>query len=388
MSWSYRGSSFRPIWLAALLTGFVVFLTTCPPFHLWQSASRLSSSHRLPYWTTAQATSLTSEEQSNIDIYTRANQATVNITSTVLKRSWFLELMPSEASGSGFLIDPEGRILTNHHVIRGNAPQVEVTLSDKSRYKADVLAVDEANDLALLRIHADRDLPSLALGQSDNLQVGQKVLAIGNPFGLEGTLTTGVISSLGRSIRDGESFLEDLIQTDAAINPGNSGGPLLDSAGSVIGVNTAIIGPGNIGIGFAMPISRAAPLLEYERTGGKARQASHPGFRTLFLSGRIVRTLNLPGEAGYLVTEIVSGSAAAQAGLRGAQREIALGNYLIPWGGDFITHVDGRDVSHRRVLSQVLALKHGDDSLTLTIIRDGESQTVEVVLQEKSIRWL
>ena len=382
-----RQIGFRPLWLAALVTALFVVWTSSAPWAPWR-ATPISFEAPSRYWTEAQATGLMAEEQSNIDIYTRANQATVNITSTVLKRGWFLDLMPSEASGSGFLIDPEGRILTNHHVIRGNAPQIEVTLSDKSRHKAEVLAVDEGNDLALLRIRADGDLPSLKLGQSDSLKVGQKVLAIGNPFGLEGTLTTGVISSLGRSIREGESFLEDLIQTDAAINPGNSGGPLLDSAGNVIGVNTAIVGPTNIGIGFAMPISRAVPLLEYERTGGKARQPNHPGFRTLFLSERFVRALDLPGRSGYLVTEIVRGSASAQAGLRGAQREIALGNYLIPWGGDFITHVDGREVTHRRVLSQVLSLKHGGDSLGLTIIRDGRQQTVAIELQSKTTRWL
>ncbi len=381
-----RPIAFRPLWLAAIIAAVFVLWTTSRGVP-WRPAPS-SPDYPSPYWTEAQATGLTAEEQSNIEIYTRANEATVNITSTVLKRGWFLELQPSAASGSGFLIDGEGRILTNHHVIGGNAPQIEVTLSDKSRHKAEVLAVDEANDLALIRIRADLDLPSLQLGQSDNLKVGQKVLAIGNPFGLEGTLTTGIISSLGRSIRDGESFLEDMIQTDAAINPGNSGGPLLDSAGNVIGVNTAIIGRANVGIGFAMPISRAVPLLEYERTGGKARQASHPGFRTLFLSGRFLRALDLPGESGYLVAEIAGGSAAAQAGLRGAQREVVLGNYLIPWGGDFITHVDGREVAHRRVLSQVLSLKHGGDTLQLTVIRDGEKQTIEIELQSKNTRWL
>ena len=388
MSSGHRRIGFRPIWLAALITAVFVFWTTSPPRAPWRPAPSSAPDYPSRYWTEAQATGLTPEEQSNIDIYTRANNATVNITSTVLKRSWFLELQPSEASGSGFLIDAEGRILTNYHVIRGNAPQIEVTLTDKSRHKAEVLAVDEANDLALIRIRVERHLPSLALGQSDNLKVGQKVLAIGNPFGLEGTLTTGIISSLGRSIRDGESFLEDMIQTDAAINPGNSGGPLLDSAGNVIGVNTAIVGRASVGIGFAMPISRAVPLLEYERTGGKARQPSHPGFRTLFLSGRFVRALDLPGESGYLVTDIARGSAAAEAGLRGAQREIILGNYAIPWGGDFITHVDGREVTHRRVLSQVISLKHGGDSLRLTIIRDGERQTIDIELQSKTTRWL
>ena len=352
---------FRPLWLAALLTAAFVVWTTSPD---WSPLISPHISNSSQFWTEVRSSGLTQEELSTIEIYNRANEATVNITSTVLKRGWFFEVYPDEASGSGFLIDAEGRILTNHHVIKGNAPQIEVTLVDKSRHRAEVLAVDQPNDLALIRINAGRELPSLTLGQSSNLKVGQKVLAIGNPFGLEGTLTTGVISSVGRSIRDRQSVLEDMIQTDAAINPGNSGGPLLDSNGNVIGVNTAIYGPGgNIGIGFAMPISRAIPLLEYERTGGKALQPKHPGMRTLFLSGRILRALGLPGEAGLLVTEVARGSAAAEAGLRPAQREVVVGNYLIPWGGDFITRIDGREVTNRSFLNQVLSLKHGGDTL-------------------------
>ena len=377
--------SFRPLWLAALLTAAFVVWTASPD---WSPLRWLRTADSAQFWTEVESAGLTQEELSTIEIYDRANQATVNITSTVLQRGWFFEVYPNEASGSGFLIDDEGRILTNYHVIKGNAPQIEVTLVDKSRHEAEILAVDETNDLALIRIRAERDLPSLNLGQSTNLKVGQKVLAIGNPFGLEGTLTTGVISSVGRSIKDRTSVLEDMIQTDAAINPGNSGGPLLDSNGNVIGVNTAIYGPGgNIGIGFAMPINRAIPLLEYERTGGNAVQPKHPGIRTLFLSGRIMQALDLPGEAGLLVAEVARGSAAAEAGLRPAQREVVVGNYLIPWGGDFITKIDGRDVTNRSFLNQVLSLKHGGDTIGLTIIRDGKEMEVEMTLQSAP-KWL
>ena len=376
---------FRPLWLAALLTAAFVLWTTSSD---WSPLISPHISNSSQFWTEVRSSGLTQEELSTIEIYNRANEATVNITSTVLKRGWFFEVFPDEASGSGFLIDADGRILTNHHVIKGNAPQIEVTLVDKSRHRAEVLAVDQPNDLALIRIQAGRELQSLTLGQSGNLKVGQKVLAIGNPFGLEGTLTTGVISSVGRSIRDRQSVLEDMIQTDAAINPGNSGGPLLDSSGNVIGVNTAIYGPGgNIGIGFAMPISRAIPLLEYERTGGKALQPKHPGMRTLFLSGRIVRALDLPGDAGLLVTEVARGSAAAEAGLRPAQREVVVGNYLIPWGGDFITRIDGREVTNRSFLNQVLSLKHGGDTLLLTVIRDDQEAEVEITLKSAP-KWL
>ena len=307
----------RPFWLAAIVAVAFVLGTTSPD---WMRPDR-DTVAPAPFWTEAQSTGLTQEERSNIDIYNRASPATVNITSTVLKRGWFFEMYPAEESGSGFLVDAEGRILTNHHVIKGDAPQLEVTLADKSRHKAEVLATDEANDLALIQIKTDEPLEYLTLGHSDNLEVGQKVLAIGNPFGLEGTLTTGVISSLDRSIRTRDGVLETMIQTDAAINPGNSGGPLLDSSGNVIGVNTAIYGPGgSIGIGFAMPIGRAKPLLEYIASGGKSRQPQPIGLRHMFLPDRAAEALHLPS-AGLLVTEVRSDSAAHEAGLRGATRE-------------------------------------------------------------------
>jgi len=191
---------------------------------------RTSSPLTAPFWTEAQSVERTADERMNIDIYNRSYPATVNITSTVLQRGWFFEIYPNRESGSGFLIDGEGRILTNHHVIRGNASSIEVTLpgddDGSERYEAEVLAVDEMNDLALIQIDADRELPFLPLGSSDDLQVGQKVLAIGNPFGLEGTLTTGIISSLDRSLeaKNGR-MIRGVIQTDASINPGNSAAP-------------------------------------------------------------------------------------------------------------------------------------------------------------------
>ena len=378
-----RRSRLRPFWLAALLVAAFILGTTSPD---WMRLAPDPVPSPTPFWTQAQSTSLTQEERSNIDIYNRASPATVNITSTVLKRGWFFEMYPVEESGSGFLMDEEGRILTNYHVIKGDAPQLEVTLADESRHKAEVLATDEANDLALIRIDSDQPLDYLTLGDSDNLEVGQKVLAIGNPFGLEGTLTTGVISSLGRSIRSRDGVLEDMIQTDAAINPGNSGGPLLDSSGNVIGVNTAIYGPGgNIGIGFAMPIGRAKPLLEYIATGGKSRQPQPIGLRHMFLPDRVAEALDLPG-SGLLVTEVRRGSAAHEAGLRGATREVVLGNYVIPWGGDFIVEVEGRKVTQRRALSQVMSLKQGDDTVRLKVIRDGDAVDVSVALKSAPAR--
>ena len=375
-------TTWRPFWLAALLTAAFVAWTMSPRWHRPAGAPLPPSD---PFWTEAESAGLTPDEQSNIEIYNRASTATVNITSTVLSRDWFFDVYPRKESGSGFIIDAEGRILTNHHVIGGNAPQIEVTLlDDERRYPANVLAFDEANDLALIQIKPERDLPHLTLGDSEHLKVGQKVLAIGNPFGLDGTLTTGVISSLGRTIRDNESLLEDMIQTDAAINPGNSGGPLLDSSGNVIGVNTAIFGPGsNIGIGFAMPISRAKPLLRYVLSDGTAHRPEHPGIETAFIPTRLARALELP-LSGLLILSVRGGTASAEADLQGARREIAVGNYRIPWGGDFIIEVDGRKVTHKRVLSQAMSLKQGGDTLQLKIMRDGQQLDVTVTLRSAS----
>ena len=186
----------------------------------------------------AQSASLSSDETNNIDIYKDSHTAVVNITSTVYRRNWFLEIIPQQGTGSGFLVDDTGRILTNNHVISG-ASDVEVTLADQSKYRARVLTRDVGNDVALLKIAPRKKLPFLRLGDSDPLLVGQKVLAIGNPFGLEGTLTTGIISSLGRDLRDESGrTLERMIQTDAAINPGNSGGGLYDKQGRLIAINT------------------------------------------------------------------------------------------------------------------------------------------------------
>jgi hypothetical protein len=218
-----------------------------------------------------------------------------------------------------------------------------------------LLSRDEANDLALLQITPRTKLPSLHLGDSDGLQVGQKVLAIGNPFGLEGTLTTGIVSSLGRSIRgENERTLEGLIQTDAAINPGNSGGPLLDSAGNVVGINTAILGPngGNIGIGFAMPINRAKLMLDDFQAGRKRPKL---GVSVVPISGDYADALKLPTQGGLLIQEVDPDSPAARAGLRGGRQEVQIGNAQVLVGGDLIMSIDGKPVERDDAISRALA---------------------------------
>jgi len=248
---------FRTVFIALALVGAFVYFTTSPSSPLRR--------YNGPLWSgpaVAHSAGLGGDEVNNIEIYKAAKDSVAYITSTVYQQSFFFEMVPTRALGSGFLISPDGRILTNNHVISGSS-KIEVRFSDGSRYTAKVLVADRADDLAMIQIDPKKKVPFLKLGDSDGLQVGQKVLAIGNPFGFSGTLTTGVVSSLGREIRNENSTLEGLVQTDAAINEGNSGGPLLDSQGNVIGINTAILAPsgGNIGIGFAMPINRAKAML-------------------------------------------------------------------------------------------------------------------------------
>jgi putative serine protease PepD len=332
----------------------------------------------------AHSAGLGSDETNNIEIYHSSHAAVVNITSTVYRRNWFLEIVPQQGTGSGFLVDETGRILTNNHVVAG-AEELEVTLTDQSKYHAKVLARDQANDVALIQIVPRKKLSLLRLGDSDGLQVGQKVLAIGNPFGLEGTLTTGVISSLGRSLRDESSrTLENMIQTDAAINPGNSGGPLLDSHGNVIGINTAIYGPGsNIGIGFALPINRAKVMLNEYAASGKFAPP-RLGVSVMYVTGELAEALQLPAEGGLLIVNVDPGSPAAQAGLRGPSRTAVVGMYEVPVGGDLIMNVDNRAVESRDALTRALNRHRPGETLDLTVFRGGRAVKVQVKLGEGS----
>lgn len=329
---------------------------------------------------TVQSAGLTSDEINNIDIYKTAHLATVNITSTVYQRTFFFDVYPSKDTGSGFFIDGDGRILTNNHVI-ADASRIEVTLPDQSHYRARLLDRDPVNDLALLKIAPQKGLPFLRLGDSDSVQVGQKVLAIGNPFGLDGTLTTGIVSSLGRNIQgDNGRQLEGLLQTDAAINPGNSGGPLLDSHGLVVAINTAIYGPsGNIGIGFAMPINRAKVMLSDFQTG-RTYQPPSLGVRTVYIAGQYAEAIDLPAKGGLLILEVVPGSAAEDAGLHGGNRTVIIGNYELTVGGDLITAIDGKAVERQDDLSRAMSRKRAGDALSLTIIRAGHTRVVKVTL--------
>jgi S1-C subfamily serine protease len=367
---------------ALLVSGFLL-ITSKTDWGQRQILQPVASS--VPLWSgplSTHATGLSSDETNNIDIYKSSHLATVNITSTIYRRTIFMEIYPSKDQGSGFLISSDGKILTNNHVV-ADERQLEVTLSDQSRYKARLLSRDEANDLALLQITPRSKLPTLHLGDSDGLQVGQKVLAIGNPFGLEGTLTTGIVSSLGRSIRgENDRTLEGLIQTDAAINPGNSGGPLLDSAGNVVGINTAILGPngGNVGIGFAMPINRAKLMLDDFQAGRKRPKL---GVSVVPISGDYAEALRLPTQGGLLIQEVDPDSAAAHAGLRGGRQEVQIGNAQLLVGGDLIMSIDGKPVDRDDAISRALAGKRTGDTLDVTVFRNGKTMSVRIRLGDE-----
>jgi S1-C subfamily serine protease len=377
----------RTLFIAALFVGaFVLYSSRAgwppgeSPVTDGSTAGSNNSAWSAP--TVAHSAGLSADEVNSIDIYKAADASVVYITSTVYQDDFFFGVRESQGIGSGFIITVDGQILTNNHVVSGSS-ELEVTLPDKTRFKAQIITRNPSDDLALIKIDPKgRKLPVLKLGDSDALQVGQKVLAIGNPFGLSGTLTTGVVSALGRTIRgERQNPLEGMIQTDASINSGNSGGPLLDSQGNVIGINTAIYGPngGSVGIGFAMPINRAKRLLDDFKSGLRPAQPAI-GITTQLFSGDWARELDYPESGGLLILSVYQRSPAARAGLRGADRRVRVGNYAIPVGGDFITHVEGKPVKGDDDIVRAATSKHAGESLELTIIRGGRSMKISVNL--------
>jgi S1-C subfamily serine protease len=380
----------RALLMTLLLVGAFWLITSRGDWSVERVLRPISSGGKL--WSdpvTAHGAGFGADEQNNIDIYKTAHLATVNITSVVYQRDMFFQVFPVKGMGSGFIINEDGEIVTNKHVIAGSN-KIQVTLSDQKQYAAEVLGIDSRDDLAILKIDAGRKLPSLPLGDSDKVQVGQKVLAIGNPFGLGGTLTTGIVSSLGRSLENEDGVpMDGLIQTDAAINPGNSGGPLLDSGGSVIGVNTAIYGSqtasgqaGSIGIGFAMPIVRVKAMLEeFRATGHISRAVLGVGQAVYIPEGwQYTDALNLPSSGGLLIQQVEEGSPAAVAGLHGASRVVNFGFNRLGIGGDLIVAIDGKPVDGQDTLTKTMAQKRAGEMLALTIYRDGRTMKMNIKL--------
>jgi S1-C subfamily serine protease len=324
---------------------------------------------------------LDSEEQNNISVYRKNIPSVVNVTSRVMTFDFFYGLVPQDGQGSGFVIDKDGHILTNYHVI-ADARQVEVTLHNRKKYKATVVGTDQAHDLAVIQIKAPDVVPAV-LGDSRNLQVGQKVYAIGNPFGLAGTMTRGIVSSI-RPVREPNgATIGDAIQTDAAINPGNSGGPLMNWHGEVIGINTMILSQvgQNAGIGFAIPINTAKAVLNDLMTLGRVRRPAL-GVVTIPISADLADEMGLPADYGLLILQVTPGGAADLAGLRGGTERAYLGNKLIMLGGDLIVAIDGEKVEDEMDLSQMMNNHRAGDSVKVTIYRNKKKMDVNVALGE------
>ena len=377
----------RPFVLAVVIAGAFFYFTT------WRSNSlgELRTTPRPANWFShpdqveiteaAPGELLDGEEQNNIAVYKKALPSVVNITSTSLAFNFFYGPVPQEGQGSGFVIDKEGHILTNFHVIE-NARQVEVTMHNRKKYKATIVGTDPPHDLAVIQIKAP-DLVPAVLGDSRNLQVGQKVYAIGNPFGLAGTMTRGIVSSI-RPVREPNgATIDEAIQTDAAINPGNSGGPLMNWHGEVIGINTMILSNANqsAGIGFAIPINTAKAVLNDLMTLGRVRRPAL-GVRTIPISAELADEIGLTVDYGLLIIQVTPGGSADAAGLRAGTERAYLGNTPIMLGGDLIVAIDDQKVQDEDDLSQIMNNHRAGDTVKITIYRNKKKMEVTVPLGE------
>jgi S1-C subfamily serine protease len=331
---------------------------------------------------------LVGDEVVNVRVYSQAAPAVANILTRTLEYDVFMEPVPVEGAGSGFVIDPRGYVLTNFHVVQ-NAQTISVTLGDRSHYDAKFIGADERNDIALVKIDPKgKKLPVLTMGDSDSLQVGQRVLAIGNPFGFQSTLTTGVVSALGRTVQTGETTVIDgAIQTDAAINQGNSGGPLLNTHGEVIGIDSAIYTPSGTtaGIGFAIPISTARQIAEDLITEGRVRRASM-GVSARVLTPAMAEALRLPVNEGLLLERVNPGGPAERAGLKGGDRQAILGMSRIVIGGDVVISIDGRPINGQMDLNLALNRKRPGDTVKVEYYRGGKKMQAEVKLSDATSR--
>ncbi len=373
--------SFRPLLLAVIIAAAFYYFTTygSGPLHPANWFGR--PSNKLEITEAASGEILDTEEQNNISVYRKNIDSVVNITSRAVTFDFFYGLVPQEGQGSGFIIDKEGHVLTNYHVI-ADARQVEVTLHNRKKYRATVVGTDRSHDLAVIQIKGSEFTP-MVLGDSRNLQVGQKVYAIGNPFGLAGTMTRGIISSI-RPVQEPDGMqIDEAIQTDAAINPGNSGGPLLNWHGEVIGINTMIasnVGQ-SAGIGFAIPVNTAKAVLNDLVTLGRVRRPALD-VRTIPITPELADQMGLAADNGLLIVQVVPGGAADRAGLRGGTERAYLGNIPIMVGGDLIVAIDGQAVQDQQALSQVMNSHRAGDTVRMTIYRGKKKMDVNVSLGE------
>ena len=380
----------RRVLLVVLLVGGFWFLTTHLPSSLDRSSlGRLfhtagsGDGSALQLTEAEAAPAYDAEEQNNIAIYKRVLPSVVNITSKSLVYNFFFEPVPQQGQGSGFILDKAGHVLTNFHVIAGANRGIEVKLSNKRTYSAKVVGTDRVHDLALLQIDAP-NLEPVTLADSSGLAVGQKVYAIGNPFGLAGTMTRGIISSI-RSIGGSEGApIENAIQTDAAINPGNSGGPLLNSRGEVIGINTLIASNGadqSSGIGFAIPINTAKAVLNDLTRYGRVKRPSL-GIVSYAIGPDLASQMGLAVDSGILIQKVIPGGAAERAGLRGGSEQAYVGNTPILLGGDLIVAIDGQQVSDSQDVDVIMEKHQAGDTISVTFYRGRKQITLKLIAGE------
>ncbi|MFP3040914.1 trypsin-like peptidase domain-containing protein [Treponema primitia] len=336
---------------------------------------------------TAELQAYTEDERENIGVYEQLNEAVVNITTETVAINWFLEPVPQEGgSGSGSIIDTRGYVLTNNHVIE-NAYKVFINLADGTQLEGSLIGTDPENDLAVLKFDPPRgaELKTVPFGDSENLKVGQKVMAIGNPFALERTLTVGIVSGLGRPIQTSrQNIIRDMIQTDASINPGNSGGPLLDSMGRMIGINTMIYSPsgGSVGIGFAVPVNTAKRVVAELIAYGKVRRGWIDA-SVVQIFPALVRYAKLPVESGLLVSRTNRNGFAEQAGIRQGSEPVRYGSNVIYLGGDIISSVDGMKTETLADLYSALEDNKPGERVAVELIRGGRTIRLELILADR-----
>ncbi|HEY5164208.1 MAG TPA: trypsin-like peptidase domain-containing protein [Terriglobales bacterium] len=371
----------RTLLFAVFIAGAFYLYTTAHPGNLAPSRW-LGNSGKVELTQAAEGQGqLDSEESVNVNVYKRAVPSVVNIKSRSVSFNFFYGVVPEEGQGTGFILDKEGHIMTNYHVV-ANARQIEVTLYNRKNYKADLIGTDALHDLAIIQIHAPNLTPAV-IGDSRGLQVGQKVFAIGNPFGLSGTMTRGIVSSIRSVEEPNGNKIDEAIQTDAAINPGNSGGPLLNSRAEVIGVNAMIasnVGQ-SAGIGFAIPINTAKAVVNDLVSYGRVRRPAL-GVTSLPISPQLAQKLSLAADYGLLVMEVVPGGPADRAGIHGGKQEAWLGNTRILIGGDLIVAIDGAQVGETQDLTQIMNNHRAGDKVTVTYMRGRKKLEAAVTLGE------
>ncbi len=330
----------------------------------------------------------TSDELENIRVYELYNSAVVNITTETMAINWFLEPVPQEGgSGSGSIIDTRGYVLTNNHVIE-DAYKVYINLADGQQFEGSIVGTDPENDLAVVKFDPPKELEltTIPFGESGSLRVGQKVLAIGNPFALERTLTVGIVSGLGRPIQTStNNIIRDMIQTDASINPGNSGGPLLDAQGKLIGVNTMIYSTsgGSVGIGFAVPVNTAKRVVAEIMQYGRVRRGWIDA-TVVQLFPALVRYAKLPVSSGLLVSRVQRGGYAESAGIKQGDEPVRYGSSVIYLGGDIITSVDGLTIASLADLYSALEDNKPNEVVEFELLRDGKKITLDVSLADRA----